>query len=452
MINLSKMIENGESEKIEFKNSLSLHNPIYTAISAFSNKNGGSILVGINDNKEVVGVSLGKNTLENLANEIQRNTDPHIFPTITVLKKNNNNVVIIEVEENEEKPVFFRDKAFIRVGKTNQKLSSSEIKRMILEGHSGVYWDEKICENALKDDIDVDKLKWFVNETNKQRNRDLDPELSIEETLSKLDLVKDGKLTNAAVLLFGKDPQRFVRQAEIQCGRFKGTKAIDFVDRKTFPGNIIDQRTKAIEFVKDHINLKTTIVGTERIDEWEYPIAAIRESITNCICHRNYKLSSNIQIRIFNDRLEFWGCGPLPEHLTVEDIKKPHNSHPRNPLIAKRFFDIKFIEHWGTGIERIIQSCLKAGLPKPIFEIKAGDFVVILNKYKITDEILRELNKRQQKAIDYLFLENRITNKEYRSINIGISRSTALNDLKELVDKGIIALEGSGPGAHYILV
>lgn len=96
MIDLSKIIENGESEKIEFKNSLSLHNPIYTAISAFSNKGGGTILVGINDNKQVVGVSLGKNTLENLANEIQRNTDPHIFPTITVLKKDNYNVSLLK--------------------------------------------------------------------------------------------------------------------------------------------------------------------------------------------------------------------------------------------------------------------------------------------------------------------------------------------------------------------
>jgi len=450
VIDLSKMIEDGESEKTEFKNSLSLHNPIYTAISAFSNKGGGTILVGINDNNQVVGVSLGKNTLENLANEIQRNTDPHIFPTITVLKKDNYNVVIIEVEESEEKPVFFRDKAFIRVGKTNQKLSSSEIKRMILEGHSGVYWDEKICENAIMDDIDVYKLKWFVNETNKQRNRELDPELPIEETLYKLDLIKDGKLNNAAVLLFGKDPQRFIRQAEIQCGRFKGTKAIDFADRKTFYGNIIDQRTKAIEFIKDHINLETTVVGTERIDEWEYPIAAIRESITNCICHRNYKLSSNIQIRIFNDRLEFWGCGPLPEHLTVEDIEKPHNSHPRNPLIAKRFFDIKFIEHWGTGIERIIKSCLKAGLPKPIFEIKSGDFVVTINKHILSGDLLDKLNYRQKNAINFLLENDKITNKDYIEIN-EIGKTTALKDLNILIDLKIIDRKGSGPKVYYIL-
>ncbi|MBZ2166125.1 putative DNA binding domain-containing protein [Methanobacterium sp. VT] len=429
-----------------------MSNALYTAISAFSNKNGGSIFVGINNNNQAVGISLGKNTLENLANNIQRNTDPSIFPTIKVVQEKGKNIIIIKIEENEEKPVFFRDKSFIRVGKTNQRLSSSEIRRMVPDGHSGVYWDEKICENALIEDIDIEKLKWFLKESNNERNRDLDPELPIKEVLNKLDLIKDNKLTNAAILLFGKDPQRFFRQAEVQCARFKGTNPIDFADRKVFSGNIIDQRDKATDFVKDHIKLETTIIGTERIDKWEYPIEAIREAITNCICHRDYKLNSNIQVRIFNDRIGIWGCGPLPDHLTIKEIEKPHNSHPRNPLIAKRFFDIKFIEHWGTGIERIIQSCLDAGLPKPLFEIKSGDFVVTLKKYKITDEILKELNRRQKKAIDYLLEKGSITNKEYRTINPEISRRTALNDLRKMVDKKLISLEGSGSSSYYILV
>lgn len=116
----------------------------------------------------------------------------------------------------------------------------------------------------------------------------------------------------------------------------------------------------------------------------------------------------------------------------------------------KRFFDIKFIEHWGTGIERIIQSCLKAGLPKPIFEIKAGDFVVTLNKHVLSGDLLDKLNYRQKNAINFLLENDKITNKDYIEIN-EIGKTTALKDLNILIDLKIIDRKGSGPKIYYIL-
>ena len=216
--------------------------------------------------------------------------------------------------------------------------------------------------------------------------------------------MRDGKLTNAAVLLFGKNPQRFFIQSETRCARFKGLKPLEFIDMKVFGGNIIDQRENALEFVKEHIRLHAEIKGTERVERWEYPIEAIREAITNAICHRNYETASNVQIRIFDDRIEVWGCGPLPEPLTPEDLKREHKSILRNPQIGKSFFLIKFIEQWGTGTNRMIEQCLGHGLPEPLFEEVAGDFVVTFRKYNITEEILNELNDRQRKAIEYLLL------------------------------------------------
>lgn len=451
MTDLSKILENGESEIIEFKRSLSLYNKILTAISSFSNKRGGSIFVGIEDDGTVVGVDIGGNTIENLANDIRRETDPSIFPFIDVVKKEGKDIIIIKVEENEEKPVFFRDKAFTRVGKTNQQLSSAQIRNMVLNENSIISWDGKICEEAKIDDIDEKKLRWVLEKGNNERNMDLDLYIPVEEALTKLKLLRGDKLTNAAVLLFGLDPQKFFRQAEIKCAKFKGVKPINFSDRKIFRGNIIDQRDKAIEFIKEHTYLRTTVKGAERFDKSEYPIEAIREAITNAVCHRNYRLNSDIQVRIFNDRLEIWGCGPLPNNLTIDEIERPHNSHPRNPLIADCFFDIKFIEQWGTGIERMIQSCSDAGLPEPLFEIKSGDFVVTLKKYKISQSSLDELKDRQVKAINYLLENERITNKEYRSLNPDIARSTAVNDLKELINKRFIIRKGFGSNTYYVL-
>lgn len=294
-------------------------------------------------------------------------------------------------------------------------------------------------------------MRWFLKRAKYERRLKLDTEVPLIEALEKLELLRAGKLINAAVLLFGKNPQKFVMQSETRCARFKGTKPLEFIDMKVFGGNIIDQREDAVEFVKEHIKLHAKIVGVERIETWEYPIEAIREAVSNAICHRNYETASNVQIRVFDDRIEVWGCGLLPEPLTPEKLKRQHKSILRNPLIGKCFFLIKFIEQWGTGTNRMIEECVEHGLPEPLFEEIAGDFVVTFRKYNISDEILHELNERQKKAIEYLLKNKKITNTDYRELNLNISDRTALNDLNELMKKNIIAAKGEKKYRYYIL-
>jgi len=451
MSEIVKLLKEGESETVEFKPSLSQTDKVIESISAFSNANGGTIVIGVSDKGEVLGADIGKRTIENLANRIKQNTDPVIYPSISIENVEGKNIIVIEVRESKSKPVFAFDKVYKRVGKSNQRVSSGEIRKLALEGKK-VYWDEEICEDASLEDIDEDKVRWFLRRAKYERRLELDPETPLRESLEKLELLRDGKLTNAAVLLFGKNPQRFFIQSETRCARFKGLKPLEFIDMKVFGGNIIDQRENALEFVKEHIRLHAEIKGTERVERWEYPIEAIREAITNAICHRNYETASNVQIRIFDDRIEVWGCGPLPEPLTPEDLKREHKSILRNPQIGKSFFLIKFIEQWGTGTNRMIEQCLGHGLPEPLFEEVAGDFVVTFRKYNITEEILNELNDRQRKAIEYLLKHKKITNKEYREINPNISDRTALNDLNELIHKNIIVAKGEKKYRYYILL
>ena len=450
MFELAKLLTEGESETVEFKPSLSQTDKILEGVSAFSNTNGGILVIGVRDTGEVIGVDIGKRTLESLANTIKQNTDPKVYPSIHVEETDDKPVVVIEVEEGKQKPVLAFGRAFMRVGKTNQKLGYEEIRDLAL-GTSKVYWDERVCERADLEDIDEEEVRWFLRRAKYERRLELDSETPVKAALEKLELLREGKLTNAAILLFGKNPQRVFIQSETRCARFKGTKPLEFIDMKVFGGNIIDQREDALEFVKEHIKLHAEIKGTEREEKWEYPIEAIREAITNAICHRNYETASNVQIRIFDDRIEIWSCGLLPEPLTPEDLKRDHKSILRNPQIGKSFFLIKFIEQWGTGTNRMIEQCLGHGLPEPLFEEVVGDFVVTFRRYNITEEILNELNKRQRKAIEYLVAQKRITNKEYRELNSNISDRTALNDLNELVDKGIIVAKGEKRYRYYIL-
>lgn len=242
------------------------------------------------------------------------------------------------------------------------------------------HWDKKICDSAILEDINEEIVKQFIKVSNNKRRVELDSETPIVEFLEKLELIKGEKLTNAAVLLFCKNPQKFFPQAEIRCTRFNGTIPLEFGAREVFQGSIIHQRESSINFVKEHIKLPGEIVGFEQVETWEYPINALQEAITNAICHRDYSLSSKIQVRIFDDRLEVWGCGPLPAPLTVEDLKMKHESVLRNLLIGNCFFQINFIEQLGTGTQKILNSFLKQGLPEPLFEIDAGDFIVVFQK------------------------------------------------------------------------
>jgi len=452
-MDLKKIISQGESETVEFKKSPSESKEIIKTISAFANTKGGKIFIGISNSGKVPGVKIGKDTIERLTNQITQNTDPKIHPHITVERIDEKQIIIIKVKESSDHLVLAFGRPYKRVGKSTLRMSKDEYERIILEKHKDkLYFDSQICKEATIDNIDNVKVKKFLERASFERRLDINPDINPKETLGKLNLIKKDKLTNAAILLFGKNPQKFFLQAETRCARFKGTEPLEFIDMKVFGGNIIDQREDAIEFIKEHIQLHAEIKGTERIERWEYPIEAIREAVTNALCHRNYKISSNVQIRVFDNRIEIWGCGSLPEPLTIEDLKKRHDSVLRNPLIGRCFFLIKYIEQWGTGTNRMIKKCLSSGLPEPLFEEISGNLVVTF-RGKITKEYLEglDLNKRQIVAMEYIKKIGKITNKNYREIFPEISNETARFDLNTMVKKRLLNKRGEKKGVYYTL-
>ena len=198
---------------MEFKESLKLKNEIGETVSAFSNSDGGAVIVGVSDRGGVSGVDIGKNTLEELASYIKRNTDPRIFPSVKILEVGGKKVIMIEVKEGAEKPVFFKSHAYKRVGKTNQRISAAEIRKLAREEKRRLSWDEQICEKTFLEDIDEKKIRWFVREAGKQRRLDISEDAPIEGVLVKLKLLTDRKLTNVAVLLFSRESKFLIQNA-----------------------------------------------------------------------------------------------------------------------------------------------------------------------------------------------------------------------------------------------
>ncbi|HJH27382.1 MAG TPA: hypothetical protein C5S37_11630 [Methanophagales archaeon] len=449
---INDLIKEGESETVEFKPSLSQTDKIMGSISAFSNTKGGTVVIGVTDKGEVHGVDIGKRTIENLANGIKQNIDPMVYPSIRVEKIDDKMVVFIEIEESKQKPVLASGRAYKRVGKSNHKRGYEEIRNLALET-SKVYWDERICEDASVEDIDEEKVRWFLKEARHKRGLDINENSPVEEALLRLKLLKEGKPTNGAVLLFGKDPQRRFIQSEVKCIRFKGVSVTgEMVDLRTVDGSVFDQLIEAEKFIFNNIALSAWIEEgkIQRQERWEYPPKAIREALANAISHRDYETTSKVQVRIFDDRMEFWNPGRLPEGWTVETLRQVHESIPRNPAIAKQFFWVKYIEEVGTGTNKIIEWCIDWGLPEPEFEFTGTSLVVTLWKSKLDEEYLDTLglNERQRKAIDYMKKHKKITSKEYAEL-FSITDRTARNDLKSLLDKKILIQRGTSKKLTY---
>jgi ATP-dependent DNA helicase RecG len=452
-IDIEELIEKGETQNLEFKESLRLKDEIGETVSAFSNSDGGVVLVGVSDGGGVPGVDVGKNTLEELANYIKRNTDPQVFPRIEITETKDGEVILIDVAENQEKPVFFKEKAYKRVGKTNQRISTSEIRRLAREERRRLSWDEQICEEAGREDVDEEKVRLFLKIANEERNLRIGESIPTKEALRKLKLVKEDKFTNAAILLFGKEPQRFFTQSEVRCARFKGDEAVKpFVDMKVFGGDILNQVDKALNFTLEHIPKSVWLIPgrPEREEKYLYPPDAVREAIINAICHRDYESVSNVQIRVFDDRVEVWNPGALPDGWTVEKLKEEHESVPKNPLIADHFFLTRLIEKWGTGTIEMIRQCEEWGVPEPEFKDTGTSIVVTFRKSEFTEEFLDSLNlnERQKKAVEFINTGKKITRSEYEKM-FGISERTANREISDLVKLSIFNKIGKGPNVYY---
>jgi len=453
-MDLEKIVLHGESETVEFKESLQLKDEIGESISSFSNSKGGTILIGISDKREIKGIQIGRKTVTDLAEYIKRNTDPQIFPEIKVCRIDNRKIISIKVTESNEKPVFFKSYAYKRVGDTNQRISSSEIRRLAKESRGKTYWDEQICEEATLEDINEEEVRWFLKEARRERNLNIPIDTSVNEVLMRLNASINGRPTNASILLFAKEPQNFFLQAEVRCVRFKGNEPVKpFIDMKIFKGNIIEQVDKSLDFILEHTPKAVWLAGkAQREEKYAYPPEAIREAIVNAVCHRDYNTPSNAQIRVFDDTIEVWNPGSLPDNWTVEKLKQKHESIPKNPLIANQFFLIKFIEKWGTGTNDMIKECLDWGLPEPEFEDTGTSIVVTFRKTKFTEEYLGkfELNERQLKSIEYLKEHNKMNRKTYCNL-CGVEKTVAHKELSYMVKKKIIKMVGKGRTTHYIL-
>jgi len=317
-------------------------------------------------------------------------------------------------------------------------------------------FDASACERATLKDLAQQKITWFLDMAKRERNYPLPAKTTREKALAHLNLLDNGRPTHAAVLLFAKEPQRFMIASEVKCLHFHGTEVRKPIPSyQIFKGTVFELVDQAVDFVLSKIarSIGTREHSVQAHAEYELPKEALTEAIVNAVAHRDYTSNASVQVMLFADRLEVWNPGELPPPLTPELLRLPHASIPRNPLIAEPLYLVRYIEKAGTGTLDMIARCHDAGLPEPDFEQRGGQWVVTLWRDWLTAEVLAgySLNERQLQVISHVKRTGSIVNSEHQRL-LGVSKRTAHRDLLNLVEKGIFERIGTtGKGTAYVL-
>lgn len=434
-----------ETHNIEYKQQWS--NDCLKVISAMANSNGGMLFIGLDDQGNPVELKNTKKLLEDIPNTIRNRLN--ILPMVEMDVKTGHKIIRIAIPPSSI-PVSFNGKYYLRSGSTVQELRGNELADFLLN-KSGTPWDNCIEVHSILKELDHDTINEF-----KRLAADRLPGIGNENDhsmiLDKLNLVDNKQIKRAAVLLFGSNPQRYYSHAVVKIGKFLNDTDVQTTD--IVKGNLFQEVEKSLEILRTkYLQSNISYEGIHRRDILEYPYEALREAIINALIHRDYHGFSQIQIRVYPDKMIIMNEGRLPPEITAEDLKRNHLSKPRNKLLADVFYFAGFIEAWGRGTLKILEKCRDQGLPEPEFNNEHGVMTVIFYKTKWNEKTLKQLglNERQMKAVMYVKKNGKITNREYREIN-NISDEGARIDLNMMIKKDILIQKGKGRSVQYVLI
>ena len=440
-----------ESEVLELKTSTSeLKEAIISIVAILNKHQRGELYFGVKNDGTVVGQTVTENTIRQISQTISENIEPKIFPKINEVILEGKNCVHVEFS-GDNVPYFAYGRAHIRVGDEDKKISAKELERlMVQKNKENLRWDSAICERATLDDIDNNSIRKFVELTQQSKRLHID-KVDKEAILRKLKLISGQKITNAGVLLFGKQPTQFFDNVLVRCGRFKGVVKEQFLDMKDLDGNLFQNMEKAIAFLQEHLRLQATIKGLRREEKWEIPLDALREAVINALIHRDYNDQGFVYIKVYDEQIIIANPGKLPEDLTIADLYKEHESKLRNPLLAQVFYYTDFIDIWGRGILNILRLLNEEGLPKPAFEQSAGAFRIAFKRpspQKTPQITPQKPTALEEKILEEVRKKPQVTRKELAAL-LDISEETVKEYLERLRRKGLLIRRGGRKEGYW---
>ncbi len=447
-------------------------------VCAFANSGGGRIIIGVSDNGIIKGCNTD-NRSRSLIQDSLRSLQPNLDISIDII----DSLIVVMVPEGSDKPYACSKGFYVRNGANSQKLDRNEIVEFF-QKEGRIHFDELRNDKAnFETDFDERALIEFLGMAGISKTIDM------STLLKNLGCLTDeGKLTNAGVLFFTKDIDFILNNAIIVCVLFKGTEKVHILDKKDFSGNILENINNAVAFVQRHTNLEYVIKTLRRENVPEIPEVALRETIINAVCHRDYfDKRANVLIEIFDDRVIISNPGGLPGGLKPQDFGK--KSVARNQIIASLLHRVNFIEKVGTGISRIRQAvsengkssrllqksrvldfywsdmqynCIRSSqlqkfdnkrvflqlAPSVVFSYDDAFFTVT---YTRNNETTQTLTDKQIEILQYL-MKNPYASRQEMAKNIAdITTDGIKYNLKRLQDIGVLKRIGTDFGGHWLV-
>ena len=428
-----------ESQTIEFKQIWK--DDYLKTICAFANSDGGSLYIGVNDTGKIVGLDNAQKLLDMLPNKI--NNKLGLLVDVQLHKENSEYIEVRVLKTFA--PVSFDGKFYKRSGSNTIEINGSNLTNFLLKKY-GKTWDDVEDNRFNLNDIDPETIEKFKILA-KDRVPNIVNEENLQTLLEKLNLCEGKHLKRAAILLFAKNPQKHFIQSHSKIGRFLSETDIQSSD--IIEGNLINQVDKIMDVLRlKYLKAYISYEGMHRREKLEYPYKALREAVINALVHRDYTNTSNLQIKIYDDKLIMYNGATLSDEVPIEKFTQPHQSKPFNPILANVFYRAGFIENWGRGTLNIVEDCIRHGLPKPTFEYDWTAVKVTFYKTIADDKINGTINGTINQIAECIKNNPNISVVDL-SENLNIPIRTLKRKIKLLVDKRIIEYRGSKKTGGY---
>jgi len=464
-VDVAALLSAGSGESVAFAGANAGPVKLAETLAAIANAHGGLLLVGVTASGRATGLP----NLEEAQAAIQAagllTSPPLILPLPHMVEHDEKKLLLVEVPPGLPHVYSMDGRYLTRTAGQNRLLSASELSALLLaRGESG--FESRPAPDATLDDLDLIPMQSYLVRLGHPaaglEAHSVREAPDWQKTLlgrGCLTQAGDGMLpTYAGILLFGREPQRFLRNAQITLVRYAGPQMGDEFLRHDASGILPEQIRQAEAFVNANMRRGMRIKGFTREETTEYPISVVREAIVNAVAHRDYAIRGDgIRVLMFSDHMEVYSPGRLPGHVTLDNLATERFS--RNEAVVQALSDLGFVERLGYGIDRMVASMAEAGLPAPVFEEMVAGFRVTLRGRG--DELVsaesaarwgnRRLNPRQERAVAYLAEHGTITNREFRELCPELSDETIRRELADLVDQGLIMKVGERKATYYIL-
>lgn len=367
---IKDLLKQEESGQLEFKEVVR-KDAIGKTICGFLNNQGGQLLIGIANNKEILGIKDANKLRLEIEHFLIKELVPEAPVMVSVEDYGNKQLLLIKVWEGSKQPYIFNGSIYYRRNDRTIQASSKEISELIHKRQeTEIHWERQAALGVKLEDLDMEEVQKTIEASKFDLKLNKD-KLEPIEFLSYYGLYQNGNFTNAAVLLFAKNPARFIPQARVRVALLKGGKTgVEFTDDRLLDGNIFKDRMAILDFFDKHLQLRRKFDHKDwgREDDYEIPMKALREGVMNALVHREYSIpSSAMSILIYPDKIEITNTGKSP--YKQRELLKSHLSMPYNPDIAHMVFLRGFIEKIGRGTIMIANECKKAGLKAPTWEV-----------------------------------------------------------------------------------